>query len=78
MSKIFKRIYVKTHPRSAKNKIAAISDGEYEAWVTAPPVKGAANIMLIKLISNYFNVSKSLVNIIGGKTSRIKIIDILE
>lgn len=73
-----KRIYVKIHPRSAMNKIIFKSEGEGEAWVTAPPVKGAANRALIELTAKYFDVSKSCVSIVGGQTTKIKIIDILE
>jgi len=71
------RIYVKVIPKSSRNKIEKISEGEYKVWITAPPVDGKANEALIELLSDYFNVSKSSVEIIGGKTSRTKIVDIL-
>jgi len=72
------RIYVKVIPKSSRNKIEKISEGEYKVWITAPPVDGKANEALIELLSDYFNVSKSSVEIIGGKTSRTKIVDILK
>jgi uncharacterized protein YggU (UPF0235/DUF167 family) len=53
-----------------------ISEGEYKVKLTAPPVDGAANEALIKLLSQHFEVSKSLINITGGKTAKIKIVDI--
>ena len=70
------RIYVKIHPKTSQNKIVKNSENEYEAWVTAPPVDGQANSMLIQVLSKYFDVPKSSLTIIGGKTAKIKIIDI--
>lgn len=53
-----------------------ISEGEYKVKLTAPPVDGEANEMLIKILAKYFDVSKSSVQIIGGKSAKIKIIEI--
>lgn len=71
------RIYVKVSPMSSKNEVVKVSDGEYKVKLTAPPVDNQANIMLIKVLAEYFNVPKSSLKIVGGKTARIKIIDIL-
>lgn len=71
------RIYVKVSPRSSKNEVIKVSEGEYKVKITAPPVDGAANEMLIKVLAEHFAVSKSQVEIVGGKTARTKIIDIL-
>lgn len=71
------RIYVKIHPKTSQNKVKKISEGEYEVWVTAPPVDGKANDMLIQILSEYLDIPKSSLKIIAGKTARVKIIDIL-
>jgi uncharacterized protein len=70
------RIYVKAIPRSSINKVEKISEGEYKVKLTAPPVDGEANEMLIKILADYFDVSKSQVGIIGGRSAKTKIIDI--
>jgi uncharacterized protein len=44
--------------------------------LTAPPVDGKANEMLINMLAEYFNVSKSSIEIVGGKSAKIKIVDI--
>lgn len=72
------RIYLKVIPRSSRNLVEKISEGEYRVHLTAPPVDGEANNMLIKVLAQYFNVSKSSLAIIGGKSARTKMIDILE
>ncbi|HCP08645.1 MAG TPA: hypothetical protein DIT25_02510 [Candidatus Moranbacteria bacterium] len=70
------RIYVKVSPRSSKNEVIKISEGEYKVKITAPPVDGEANSMLIKVLAEYFGISKSSLTIIGGKSAKIKIIEI--
>ncbi|MCX6766020.1 MAG: DUF167 domain-containing protein [Candidatus Moranbacteria bacterium] len=70
------RIYIKVIPRSSKNEVTKIVEGEYKVKLTAPPVDNKANDMLIKVLADYFNVSKSSLRIIGGKTANIKIIEI--
>ena len=71
------RIYVKVSPRSSKNEVTKVSEGEYKVKLTAPPVDNQANSMLIKVLAKYFNMPKSSLKIVGGKTARIKIVDIL-
>lgn len=71
------RIYIKVTPRSSKNEVVKITEGEYKVRLTAPPVDGAANEMLIRVLSDYFKVAKSNITIVGGKSARIKIVDIL-
>ena len=71
------RIYVKVIPRSSKNEVVKISEGEYKVRLTAPPVDGEANAMLVKVLAEHFDISKSQVTIVGGKTAKTKIVDIL-
>jgi uncharacterized protein len=70
------RIYVKVSPRSSKNEVIKISEGEYKVKLTAPPVDGQANDMLVRILAGYFIVAKSCIKIIGGKSAKTKIIDI--
>ncbi len=70
------RIYVKVIPRSSRNEVIGLAEGEYKVKLTAPPVDGEANKMLIHLLARFFKVSKSSVEIIGGKSAKIKIIEI--
>jgi hypothetical protein len=70
------RIYVKAIPRSSRNEVVKISDGEYRVKLTAPPVDGEANKKLIEILADYFGVSKSSVSIVGGKSAKTKIVDI--
>ncbi len=64
--------YVKVVPRASKSEIAGALDGTLKVRIAAPPVDGAANAELIKLLSKAFEVSKSNVEIISGETSKTK------
>jgi uncharacterized protein (TIGR00251 family) len=70
------RIYLKVIPRSSKNEVVKISEGEYRVKLTAPPVNGKANDALIKVLAQYFTVSKSSITIVGGKSAKTKMVDI--
>jgi uncharacterized protein (TIGR00251 family) len=63
-------------PRGGKNEVTKISEEEYRIRVTAAPEKGKANKAVIEALAVYFGVSKSAVNIVGGKSAKTKIIDI--
>ena len=71
------RIYAKVSPRSSKNEVVKISEGEYKIRITAPPVDGEANAMLIRVLSDYFKVAKSNISIVGGKSAKTKMVDIM-
>lgn len=58
------------------NGVKKFQYGEYKVKLTAPPVDGAANKMLLDILSDYFGVSKSSLQIIGGKSTRVKIVEI--
>jgi len=70
------RIYVKVIPRAGKNEVEKISNAEYKVRVTAVPERGKANKAVIEALAKYFEVPKSSVSIVGGKSTRTKIIDI--
>ncbi len=71
------RIYVKVLPRSSRNSVEKIAEGEYKVKLTAPPVDGEANAMLIKVLAEHFDVPRSSLAIIGGKSAKTKIVEIL-
>ncbi len=70
------RIYIQAAPRSSRNEVIKISEGEYKVRLTAAPVDGKANEMLIEILAKYFKVAKSLITIVGGKSAKIKMVDI--
>jgi len=70
------RIYLKVRTRSSQQKVEKISEGDYKIWVRAVPEKGKANQEIAEILSDYFKVGKSAIEIVGGRTSSKKIVDV--
>lgn len=70
------KLKIKVKPNSRLNSVTRIDDNQFEVRLTSSPDKGKANKQLIDLLSDYFKVSKSKIQIISGLTSRNKIIGI--
>ncbi|GAG69448.1 unnamed protein product [marine sediment metagenome] len=68
-------IEVKVIPDSDKNELAK-EDSKVKIRVKASAEKGKANQAVIKLLSKYYNISKSSIKIIKGKRKRNKLIKI--
>lgn len=70
-------IKVRVLPRSAKNEIAGeMAGGALKIKLTAPPVDGAANEALIKLLSEEYKVPKSRVRIVKGLKGKNKVVEV--
>lgn len=70
------RIKVKVNTNSSREEVIKISDSEYQVKFKAVREKGKANEKLIAILSKYFKVRKNQVDIVGGKTSSLKHIEI--
>jgi uncharacterized protein len=67
---------VRVVPRASKSEIVGELGGALKVRIASPPVDGAANAELIKVLAKTFGVSKSEVEIISGQTSKLKQIKI--
>jgi uncharacterized protein (TIGR00251 family) len=63
---------VRVVPRASKTEIVGEHDGALKVRIASPPVDGAANEALIKLLAKLLGVPKSYVEIISGETSKSK------
>ena len=71
------KINIKVIPRSSESKVVGnMFDGTLKIKLTTPPVDGEANAEMIKLLAKHFKVSKSSIEILKGKTSKNKVIEI--
>jgi uncharacterized protein len=64
-------IEVQVHPRSSRTALNFVGD-VLHAWVTAPPVDGAANEAVIALIAHHLKIPRSRVTLVRGATARHK------
>ncbi len=65
---------VRLTPRAARERLTAGPDGGYVAHVTAPPVDGAANDALRRLVAKAAGVAPSRVTVVRGQRSRQKVV----
>ncbi|OVE74221.1 hypothetical protein BVX94_00995 [bacterium B17] len=70
------KLSLKVIPKSSKDCIAGWLDTDLKVRVRAPAERGKANASVEKLIADTLGVPRKSVQIIAGKTSSKKIIDI--
>ncbi len=68
---------IRVVPRASKNEIAGCQDGILRVRISAPPVDGAANEEVVRVLAKAFGVARSSVSILSGNASRTKRIRIV-
>jgi uncharacterized protein len=68
---------VQVAPRASQSKLLGEHDGALRARIAAPPVAGAANEELVRLLAREFNVPRNAVEISAGKTSKLKMVKVI-
>lgn len=68
------RLRVRVQPRASRSEIAGPLGDELKVRLAAPPVDGAANEALIRLLADTLHVPRAAVTIVGGLSSRSKIV----
>lgn len=59
-------------PRASRDKLGPVHGDRIKVAVTAPPVDGAANKAVCKLLAKTFKLAKSDVEVVAGVSSRRK------
>ena len=70
------KISIKVIPSAKVEQIQPALDGSLKVWLKARPKEGEANRALIKLLSDYYDAPKSVINIVSALTSRNKVVEI--
>jgi uncharacterized protein (TIGR00251 family) len=63
-------------PRSARSEVVGEHNGSLRIRVAAPPVEGAANDEVIRLLAKAFKVPRRAVTILTGHNARLKQVSI--
>lgn len=63
---------VRVVPRASPSGIAGEPDGALKVRVSAPPVEGAANEELTRMLARAFNVPTRAVEILSGRNAKLK------
>ena len=70
------RFDVHLQPRASRSEIVGEHGGALRVRVAAPPVDGAANEALVDLLARALGVPRRDVRIVGGATSRRKVVEV--
>lgn len=65
---------VRVVPRASRSEVAGEIDGALKIRLASPPVEGAANAELVKLLAKLLGVPKGNVEIVSGHASRTKLL----
>jgi uncharacterized protein (TIGR00251 family) len=70
------RFAVHVHPRAPRSAVDGVREGALRVRLAAPPVDGAANEELVRLLAAVLGVARKDVCIARGTTSRSKLVDV--
>jgi uncharacterized protein YggU (UPF0235/DUF167 family) len=68
------QLSIRLTPRAARERLAPGPGGSFVAHVTAPPVEGAANESLCRLVARAAGVPPSRVTVVRGQRARQKVV----
>jgi uncharacterized protein (TIGR00251 family) len=70
------RIRIRVRPGASKTEIVGVENGFLVVRLAAPPVEGKANDALCRLLAKYLGVPRSGVEVVRGRKSREKTVQI--
>ena len=68
---------VRVVPRASRSEIVGPHDGALRVRIAAPPVNGAANDELVRLLARAFGVPRSAIDISAGHASKLKTVSVI-
>jgi uncharacterized protein len=67
------RLVVRLTPRAGRDAIEGVdAEGRLRVRVAAPPVDGAANEALVRLLASALDLTRTAIEVESGATSRVK------
>ena len=69
------RIYVQAKTNARVDEITKIDEIHYQVKTRELPLAGRANLAIIELLAEYFNVPKSTIQIHSGFSSKQKVFE---
>ncbi|MHB8895229.1 MAG: DUF167 domain-containing protein [Candidatus Geothermincolia bacterium] len=65
---------VKVYTKSSRPRVERQKDGTFKVHVASAPEKGKANADVVKALASHLGVKRAALEIVGGQTSREKLI----
>jgi len=69
-------LHVRVQPRASRDALSGERDGALVVRLTAPPVEGAANEALARLLGKALGVAPSAVRVVRGAAARNKVVSV--
>ncbi|MCA9628677.1 MAG: DUF167 domain-containing protein [Myxococcales bacterium] len=66
------RFAVFAKPRASKSRVLGVREGALEVAIASPPVDGAANVELLKLLARGLGVPRRELSLVAGEASKHK------
>ena len=63
---------VRVVPRASRSEVVGAHDGALRVRLAAPPVDGAANDELVRLLARVLGVTRTAIAVTAGQTSKLK------
>ena len=70
------RFRVRVQPRASGDEVVGIVEGTVRIRLHAPPVDGLANEALVDFLADRLGVSRRMVRIVSGTSSRTKTVEV--
>ena len=70
------RVAVHVQPRASRSEIIGVHGAALKVRLQAPPVDGAANEALVRLLADSLGVPHRSVRVVAGATSRAKTVEV--
>ena len=67
---------LRVQPRASRDEIVGWQGAILKLRVTAPPVDGAANAAVARLLARALGVSQSSISVVKGRQAREKIVEV--
>ena len=68
------RIEVRLTPRAGGDRVDGVASGVLRCRVAAPPVEGAANEALVRLLARELDLPPSAIRLVSGERGRRKVV----
>jgi len=71
------RVRLHVQPRASRDRIVGRHGQALKLQVTAPPVGGAANAAVVRLLGRVLSLPRRAVHLVRGETGREKLVDLV-
>lgn len=71
------KIFVRVKPNSRNEKVESMDPTHYKVSVKEPAEEGKANLGVIRVLAEYFNIPKNRISVVSGGASRDKVLEII-